>query len=232
MSEEITHLLVVDDDRRLRDLLCRYLSEHGFKVTLAQDAAQARELMDDQVFDLIVLDVMMPGETGFSLTQSIRDNPKHSAHDTPILLLTAMAESENRIEGLESGADDYLVKPFEPKELVLRIQKILKRTQFAKKTFNVVSLGEYKFDIERAELTYNEQPVAITTAEANLLIILASAPGQTYSRDDLAAKTGVSLSPRTIDVQVTRLRKRIEPDPRLPIFIKTVRHKGYVLWPG
>lgn len=232
MSIKTANLLVVDDDRRLRDLLYKYLVEHEFSVTLAQDALQAREILQNQEFDLIVLDVMMPGETGYDLTRSIRDDYDYKAHNTPILLLTAMAEAENRIEGLESGADDYLVKPFEPKELVLRIQKILRRTQLAQKSFKTVSLGEYKFDIERAELLYKDQPVPITTAEANLLIILASTPGQTYSRDDLAAKTGVSLSPRTIDVQVTRLRKRIEPDPRMPIFIKTVRHKGYVLWPG
>jgi two-component system, OmpR family, phosphate regulon response regulator OmpR len=232
MSQDRAHLLVVDDDSRLRELLRKYLSDNGFIVTLAKDAEEARLRLGESAFDLVVLDVMMPGETGFELTRSIRDDPYHPAHHMPILLLTAMAESDNRIEGLESGADDYLAKPFEPKELVLRIQKIIKRAQQPLKASKIVNLGEYSFDVERAELMHKSQTVGITTAEANLLKILALSPGRTYSRDDLAARTGVTLSPRTIDVQVTRLRRRIEPDPRLPTFIKTVRHKGYVLWPG
>jgi two-component system, OmpR family, phosphate regulon response regulator OmpR len=232
MPQDRAHLLVVDDDSRLRELLRKYLTDNGFVVTLARDAAEARTKLSDIHFDMMVLDVMMPGETGFELTRAIRDDTFHPAHNTPILLLTAMAETENRIEGLESGADDYLAKPFEPKELVLRIQKILKRSQQPVKASKIVNLGEYTFDVERAELQHQSQPVVITTAEANLLKILALSPGRTHSRDDLAARTGVSLSPRTVDVQVTRLRRRIEPDPRVPTFIKTVRHKGYVLWPG
>lgn len=232
MSQDRAHLLVVDDDSRLRELLRKYLSDNGFIVTMAKDAGEARIKLQDNTYDLVVLDVMMPGETGFQLTRALRDDPFHSAHNTPILLLTAMTETENRIEGLESGADDYLVKPFEPKELVLRIQKILKRSQQPLKASKIVYLGDYTFDVERAELMHKSQTVGITTAEANLLKILAMSPGRTHSREDLAARTGVSLSPRTVDVQVTRLRRRIEPDPRLPTFIKTVRHKGYVLWPG
>lgn len=232
MPQGRSHLLVVDDDSRLRELLRKYLSDNGFIVTLAKDAADARIKLVEGNYDLVVLDVMMPGESGFQLTQAIRDDPFHQANNTPILLLTAMAETDNRIEGLESGADDYLSKPFEPKELVLRIQKILKRTQQPMKANKIVALGDYTFDVEKAELLLNQQTVSITTAEANLLKILALSPGRPHSREDLAVRTGVSLSPRTIDVQVTRLRRRIEPDPRMPTFIKTVRHKGYVLWPG
>jgi two-component system phosphate regulon response regulator OmpR len=232
MSQDRAHLLVVDDDSRLRELLRKYLSDNGFIVTLAKDAVEARSKLHENAYDLVVLDVMMPGETGFELTRSIRDDPFHEAHNTPILLLTAMAETDSRIEGLESGADDYLAKPFEPKELVLRIQKILKRIQQPIRASKIVTLGDYTFDVERAELLHQSRPVGITSAEANLLKIMAMSPGRTYSREDLAARTGVSLSPRTVDVQVTRLRRRIEPDPRMPTFIKTVRHKGYVLWPG
>ena len=150
MSHDRAHLLVVDDDSRLRELLRKYISENGFVVTLAKDAAEARLKLQENTYDLVVLDVMMPGETGFQLTQSLRDDPFHPAHNTPILLLTAMAETENRIEGLESGADDYLSKPFEPKELVLRIQKILKRSQQPLKASKIVYLGDYTFDVERA----------------------------------------------------------------------------------
>ncbi len=232
MSQDRAHLLVVDDDSRLRELLRKYLSDNGFIVTMAKDAAEARVKLQDGIFDLVVLDVMMPGETGFELTRAIKDDTFHPAHNTPILLLTAMAETENRIEGLESGADDYLAKPFDPKELVLRVQKILKRTQLPLKALKIINLGDFTFDIERAELQHNAQTVGITTAEATLLKILATSPGRTHSREDLAARTGVPLSPRTVDVQVTRLRRRIEPDPRMPTYIKTVRHKGYVLWPG
>lgn len=232
MSPDRSHLLVVDDDSRLRELLRKYLSDNGFIVTLAKDAVETRAKLIENNYDMMVLDVMMPGETGFELTRAIRDDPFHPAYNTPILLLTAMAETENRIEGLESGADDYLAKPFEPKELVLRIQKIIKRSLQPLKASKVIQLGDYTFDVERAELMHKSQTVGITTAEANLLKILATSPGRTHSRDDLAARTGVSLSPRTVDVQVTRLRRRIEPDPRLPTYIKTVRHKGYVLWPG
>lgn len=232
MSQDRLHLLVVDDDSRLRQLLRKYLMENGFVVTLAKDAVEARSLLEDQSFDLMILDVMMPGETGLEFMRSLRENLFHPAVHIPILMLTAMAESENRVEGLELGADDYLVKPFEPKELILRIQKLLKRYKPALVAQKIIQLGEFTFDVERAELFHQDQIVGITSAEANLLKILAMNPGRTISRDDLAARTGVSLSPRTIDVQVTRLRRRIEVDPRLPIYIKTVRHKGYVLWPG
>lgn len=232
MTEHRSHLLVIDDDSRLRELLRKYLSDNGYVVTMAKDAAEARQKLLEGVFDLMVLDVMMPGETGFQLTRAIKDDSFHPAHNTPILLLTAMAESENRIEGLESGADDYLSKPFEPKELLLRIQKILQRTKAPLKASRIINLGAYTFDVDRGELQHNAQTVTITSAESTLLKILASNPGRTHTRDDLAARTGVPLSPRTVDVQVTRLRRRIEPDPRVPTYLKTVRHKGYVLWPG
>lgn len=225
-------LLVVDDDRRLRELLQRFLGEHGFQVTLAADAVEARELLRERTFDLMILDVMMPGESGFDLTRAVKDDPTHPAYTMPILLLTAMNEGENRIEGLESGADDYLAKPFEPKELVLRIRKILQRIQVPQKPQKVIPLGDFQYHLERGELTRDNTLVTLTTAEQNLLSLLAENSGRPMSRDDLAAKTGVSLSPRTVDVQVTRLRRKIEPDPKQPLYLRTVRHKGYVLWPG
>lgn len=232
MSHGRAHLLVVDDDSRLRELLQRYLAENGFIVTLAKDAIEARKCVEEHAFDLIILDIMMPGESGLELTNSLREDPFHSGHSTPILLLTALTESENRIEGLESGAEDYLGKPFEPKELLLRIQKILNRLRKAVKANKTIQLGVYAFDVEKGELSCQEGIVTLTTAEANLLKILALNPGRTISRDELAARTGVSLSPRTVDVQVTRLRRKIESDPRQPLFLKTVRHRGYILWPG
>lgn len=222
------HILVVDDDTRLRDLLRKYLSEHGYAVSTAADAAEARQRLEGLAFDLMVLDVMMPGETGFELTRWLRQS-----HSLPVLLLTAMAESEDRITGLECGADDYLAKPFEPRELLLRIGSILRRVprESIAPPPRVLSLGAFSFDLLRSELRQGDVPVHLTTAEGALIAVLAEMAGQIVTREDLAARTGNAGNPRTIDVQVTRLRKKLEDDPRFPRYLQTVRGAGYMLKP-
>ena len=225
MNDDAPHILVVDDDDRLRDLLKQYLAGNGYRVTAAGDAAQARARLHGMAFDLIVLDVMMPGEDGLSLTASLKEES-----DTPILLLTARSEPEDRIDGLERGADDYLAKPFEPRELVLRISNLLRRAQRAMPAA-VLRLGERRFDVERTELTRNDLPVRLTPAEGRLLQALARRPGVTLSRDVLVAESRIEGNARTVDVQVTRLRRKIEPDPRFPRYLQTVRGEGYVLRP-
>jgi two-component system, OmpR family, phosphate regulon response regulator OmpR len=225
---ELPHILVVDDDKRLRELLRRYLVANGFRVTTATDAANARATLKGMAFDLIVLDVMMPGENGLELTRALR-----AEGGVPILLLTAMAESEDRIAGLENGADDYLTKPFEPRELVLRIQTILRRApvQPVAAPRTDVGFGDFRFDLQRETLYRGERQVRLTTAETRLLKALAARPGEAVSRDQLAVETGVRLTSRTVDVQVTRLRRKIETDPRTPRYLQTIRGQGYVLWP-
>lgn len=224
--DEPSHILVVDDDTRLRKLLGRYLQENGYLVSAAGDAAEARRHLAAMAFDLIVLDVMMPGESGLELTKSLRESNR-----VPILLLTAMSETSDRINGFEIGADDYLTKPFEPRELLLRINSILRRavreTPLEPK---VCHFGRFVFDVERSELVEDGQLVHLTSAEAGLLAVLAANPGVTLSREDLAQRTGNSGNLRTVDVQVTRLRKKIEADPRLPRYLQTMRGQGYVLW--
>lgn len=229
MSAAPPHILVVDDDGRLRDLLRRYLTENGFRVSTAADAAEARAKLESLAFDLLVLDVMMPGESGLDLTQDLRRTGV-----VPILLLTAMAETEDRINGLERGADDYLSKPFEPRELLLRIRTILRRVNGAapaRAAGAPVLLGGLLFDAERLELRGPDRIVRLTEAEAALLRALAQNPGATLSRDDLAQRLDLTGNPRTVDVQVTRLRRKIEPDPRFPRYLQTVRGKGYALLP-
>lgn len=229
MSAAPPHILVVDDDGRLRDLLRRYLTENGFCVSTAADAAEARAKLESLAFDLLVLDVMMPGESGLDLTEDLRRTGV-----VPILLLTAMAETEDRINGLERGADDYLSKPFEPRELLLRIRTILRRVNGAapaRAAEAPVLLGGLLFDAERLELRGPGRTVRLTEAEAALLRALAQNPGATLSRDDLAQRLDLTGNPRTVDVQVTRLRRKIEPDPRFPRYLQTVRGKGYALLP-
>ncbi len=225
MNDHASHILVVDDDDRLRDLLKQYLAGNGYRVTAAGDAGEARARLHGMAFDLIVLDVMMPGEDGLSLTASLKEGS-----DTPILLLTARGEPEDRIDGLERGADDYLAKPFEPRELVLRIANLLRR---APRTIPaaVLRLGEHRFDVERTELTRNDLPIRLTPAEGRLLRTLAQRPGVTLSRAVLVSESRIDGSARTVDVQVTRLRRKIEPDPRFPRYLQTVRGEGYVLQP-
>jgi len=226
MPDEMPHVLVVDDDTRLRDLLSRYLGENGFRVTVARDAADARAKLAGMAFDALVLDVMMPGESGLDLTKSLR-----ATSNVPVLLLTALGEAENRIEGLSRGADDYLVKPFEPRELVLRLEAILRRARALPISTASVALGSLSFDVAREELTRAGNPVRLTAAEASLLKVFAQNPGRTLTRDELIKRSRIEGNDRTVDVQITRLRRKIEPDPRIPRYLQTVRGEGYVLRP-
>lgn len=239
-----THLLVVDDDARLRGLLQRFLMREGFLVTAARDATHARRLLAGLAFDLVVLDVMMPGEDGVSLLRALRPGLA-----TPVLLLTARAETADRIAGLEAGADDYLAKPFEPRELVLRIQAILRRVPgpvAGPAPVRVISLGGLRYDLDRGELWRGEAPVRLTATEAALMRLFATHPGETLTRERLvedlgrdrgaaaagpAATAGEPFQERAVDVQITRLRRKLEADPRLPRYLQTVRGAGYVLVP-
>jgi two-component system phosphate regulon response regulator OmpR len=218
------HILVVDDDRRLLELIRRYLADNGFAVTTAGGPEEARAALARFSVDLIVMDVMMPGESGLELTRSLR-----AEMATPILLLTARGESGDRIEGLESGADDYLAKPFEPRELVLRIGAILRRVAPPAIPSGPVRFGPFLFDPEREELRAEGVPVRLTSAEASLLAVLARQPGAVVSREALLEQSRINGNVRTVDVQVTRLRRKIEDDPRLPRFLHTIRGQGYVL---
>ena len=226
MTQESPHILVVDDDARLRKLLARYLSQHGFLVASAEDAADARVKLASFAFDLIVLDLMMPGESGLSLAADLRRRS-----GVPILMLTAMGEPEDRIAGLEKGADDYMVKPFEPRELLLRIGNILRRVPQANALPAEVRMGGMVFDMEREELREGDQPVKLTSVETALLGALARRAGVALSREELIDLTGAAGGDRAVDVQVTRLRRKIESDPRDPRYLQTVRGRGYVLKP-
>jgi two-component system phosphate regulon response regulator OmpR len=223
MSE--THLLVVDDDDRIRELLKKYLSRQGHSVSTAADAATARKLFQTFSFDLAILDVMMPGEDGFSLLKALRDD----GNETPVLLLTARGQASDRIEGLRLGADDYLPKPFEPEELSLRAAAILRRSHTPEPPGEVEMSG-LVFDIARGVLNGPNGHIRLTESELQLLAILAARPGEPVNREDLAAHASNGTE-RSIDVQVTRLRKKIEPDPKNPIHLQTVRGIGYRLMP-
>jgi two-component system phosphate regulon response regulator OmpR len=233
MSETEPHLLVVDDDPRLRDLLRRYLSDSGFRVTGAADTLEARAHLASFAFDLIVLDVMMPGESGLDLTRALRAESKSSGV-VPVLLLTAMAEPEDRINGLEQGADDFLAKPFEPRELVLRIRNILQRrpalAEEAEPSPELRFAG-LRFDLSRNELFDGEDLVRLTAAETALLTSLAQRAPEPVSREELSQSAQFSGNVRNVDVQMTRLRRKVEPDPRNPRFLQTVRGTGYALRP-
>ncbi|MBM3569497.1 MAG: response regulator transcription factor [Alphaproteobacteria bacterium] len=224
-AAEPPHVLVVDDDRRLRELVGQYLSNNGFRVTAAADAAEARAKLAGLSFDLLVVDVMMPGEDGVSFVRALRKDSS-----VPVLMLTAKAETEDRLAGLEGGADDYLAKPFEPKELLLRIGAILRRAPRPAEAPQTLKLGDLAFDVARAELTRDGQPLRLTGTEAALLQTLARRPGAAFARAELAAAL-TQGSDRAIDVQVTRLRRKLEPDPRLPRYLRTVRGEGYALYP-
>src|SRR5579864_5588345 len=230
MSESEPHLLVVDDDARLRDLLRRYLSDSGFRVTGVADAEQARAQLASFAFDLIVLDVMMPGESGLDLTRALRAETPASG-PVPVLLLTAMAEPEDRINGLEQGADDFLAKPFEPRELVLRIRNIIERRGAADETARTLRFGGFRFDLARGELFKGGEIVRLTAAEAGLLSSLAARAGEAVSREDLSQSVQFGGNMRNVDVQMTPLRRKIEPDPRYPRYLQTVRGTGYALKP-
>ena len=228
LSDDTPHILVIDDDTRLRELLRKYLSDNGFWVTTAADAAEARRRMEGLYFDLLVLDRMMPGEDGLSFARKLRPES-----DIPILMLTAMGEVEARIDGLEAGVDDYLSKPFEPRELLLRIRTILRRAEAAKASTpsERIRLGCAEYDPERGFLTVDGEPMRLTSAEASLLSALSAEPGSVLSRDELTRRCAIDGGERAIDVQVTRLRRKIEPDPRVPQYLQTVRGRGYVLRP-
>jgi two-component system phosphate regulon response regulator OmpR len=218
------HILVVDDDTRLRELLAVFLRDQGFAVTPAIHAEDARRKLALFAFDLMVLDVMMPGLTGVEFARELgRSAP-------PVLLLTAMAQTEDRITGLEAGADDYLVKPFEPRELVLRIKAILRRASVTSERRSAVNFGEYQFDLAQGRLLKNDAPFALTTGEGQLLKVLAEKAGEPVARADLALVLGAGASERSVDVQITRLRKKIEPDSGKPTHIQTVRGAGYMLY--
>ncbi len=222
------HILVVDDDSRLRELLRKFLSERGFRVTTAAHSADAEAKLKSLAFDLLVLDVMMSGETGIDFTRRLRQS------DTvPILLLTARAESHDRIAGLEGGADDDLAKPFEPDELLLRIRAILRRAPPPAEIANDIRFGPFRLDLAREELLRSadgaETLVRLTAAEASLLKVLAESAGTTIGRADLLQRSRISGNERTVDVQMTRLRRKVETDPRQPRYLQTVRGAGYVL---
>jgi two-component system phosphate regulon response regulator OmpR len=225
-TTDSAHLLVVDDDARLRSLLHRFLTQQGFRVTTAADAAEARALIKSIDFDCLILDVMMPGENGFDLASDLR-----TQSDLPILMLTARGESADRITGLERGADDYLPKPFEPRELMLRATALVRRTRAKRPPpHREIKMGTCLFDLERSELTRDGKRVKLTGSEAQLLKLFAANAGRPFSRSALCARLNIALE-RSVDVQVTRLRRKIEEDPKLPLYIQTVRGVGYVLVP-
>ncbi len=228
-SPPCRHLLVVDDDDRIRELLKAFLTRKGFRVTSANSGTAARRLLTTLDFDLAVFDVMMPGEDGFSLVSWLRDQ-RPPARRTPVLMLTARGESEDRIEGLKLGADDYLPKPFEPEELLLRIEAILRRAEDRPPPSGVLSLGRCKFYPARGELIRSGQTVRLTEAEVTLLRLLARAPHEPVDRLELAGDSVDSFG-RAVDVQVTRLRRKIEDDPKAPRYLQTVRGVGYRLAP-
>lgn len=236
MSDTQAHLLVVDDDERIRGLLQKFLIRSGFLCSVARDAAQARRLLAGLEFDMLVLDVMMPGENGIALTRDLR-----ARSQMPILLLTAKGETANRIEGLEAGADDYLVKPFEPKELLLRINAILRRMpqpKPAESAPKVLHMGPVRYDMERGELWRGADLVRLTATEAALMRLFAAQPGAPITRERLvgdlgrtADDSGAGAQERAVDVQITRLRRKLEEDPRQPRYLQTVRGEGYMLQP-
>ncbi len=233
MADPVADILVVDDDARLRALLQRFLAEQGHRVAIAGDAAEARAAIGAMAFDLLVLDVMMPGETGLQLAEGLR----RDGHDTPILMLTARGDPDDRVAGFEHGADDYLAKPFDPRELALRIRTILRRAAPAPSAAPMpagpIQLGPRWFDAERCELRGPDGTQRLTGGEAALLTALARRAGEVLSREDIAVALGTpDAGERSVDVQVTRLRRKIEADPREPRFLHTIRHKGYVLRPG
>ncbi len=233
MEAEQPHLLVVDDDERIRTLLARFLTGNGYRVTSAESAEDAWAKLAPVHYDLLVVDVMMPGKSGFEFVTELRGQ----GNPVPVILLTARAEAEDRIQGLETGADDYLPKPFEPRELLLRIQAILKRSNrpAPASASRPVRFGDFRFDIVRGELRHGEEIVPLTTGEAGLLRILSRNPGVTVPRAATAdtgptASAATANESRAVDVQITRLRRKIEDDPRNPRFLQTVWGEGYVLW--
>jgi len=228
MASLLPHILIVDDDTRIRELLKRYLTDHQFFITTAKNAAEALAILTYIHVDLLIVDVMMPGETGIEMTRKLRQTS-----GIPVLMLTAMGETEHRIAGLESGADDYLAKPFEPRELLLRLERILQRSMNAQSTSSpssIVRLGSLQFDREKTILIKNDTAIPLTLVEAKLLTTLMQHKGKAVSREKLAELLG-GVNERSIDVQIIRLRSKIEEDPKRPALLRTVRGEGYVLYP-
>jgi two-component system, OmpR family, phosphate regulon response regulator OmpR len=228
-ADDAAHVLIVDDDRRIRDLLQRYLSREGYRVTLAGNSEEASAALKNLSFDLIVLDVMMPGENGFDFAARLRTDTSDRGR-VPILMLTARAETEDRIAGFENGIDDFLAKPFEPRELLLRIGSILRRVQPPSPPTQIthVYFGGFTFDLHRGDLRRGEEAIRLTERERDMLRLLAARPGETVSRE-LLAGPGAAGNERTVDVQVNRLRHKIERDPANPLHLQTVRGAGYRL---
>ncbi len=220
---DAAHILVIDDDKRIRELLRQFLSVNGYRVTLAANAAEARERLDGISFDLMILDIMMPGEDGLSFATTLRK----SGSDTPILMLSALTESKDRIRGLETGSDDYLGKPFEPMELLLRIRNLLRRIAPPQLAPSEVTFGSYTFHLKRGELRNAKGPIRLTTREKEMLRLLAERAGQPVPRDDLVQPG--SDTARGVDVLVNRLRQKLETNPTNPVYLQTVRGSGYVL---
>jgi two-component system phosphate regulon response regulator OmpR len=224
-DDNAPHILVVDDDSRIRDLLARYLQDNGFRVTTAIDAASARACMRSLAFDLLILDWMMPQESGIDFARSLRTESQ-----VPILMLTARAEPDQRIAGLETGVDDYLAKPFEPRELLLRVGNVLRRGGAAQAS-GEVRMGEFVFHVARGELRRENETIRLTERERELLRYFAQRPGMPVSRHELARDEGENGGERAVDVQINRLRRKIEKDPANPVYLQTVRGKGYILYP-
>ena len=223
MENNKNHILIVDDDDKIRNLLKEYLTENNYIVSTAENADQAKERLQYLRFDIIILDVMMPGQDGYELTKEIKKQIK-----VPIILLTAKGEVENRIKGLELGADDYLSKPFEPKELILRIKNIInKNTKIDTKSKHVVGAAE--IDLNKMTINLNNKFKKINNSEKKILIDMLANPGATYSREDIGKISGISQE-RSIDVMITRLRQKLETDPKNPKYLQTIRGSGYVLW--
>jgi two-component system phosphate regulon response regulator OmpR len=227
IADHAHHILVVDDDRRLRELLARFLTQHGYRVTTAASAAEAQAMSESLVFDALVLDVMMPGENGFDYARRVRRESQ-----VPILMLTAQADPSDRVTGLEIGADDYLAKPFETRELILRLSNIIKRAApsqpaEAPAAPEAIRFGPFAYRFDRGELRRDEETIRITDREREILNILGQSGGGNVSREDLAGGTGANE--RTVDVQINRLRRKIEVDPANPVFLQTVRGIGYRL---
>ena len=223
MKQTTYNLLVVDDDERISNLLSQYLINKGFIVSIANSADQARSKIQLIKYDLIILDIMMPGDDGLTLTKEIRESS-----DIPIILLTAKSGMESKIEGFEIGADDYLTKPFNPKELLLRVLSILKRAKNENNIENEIFFGDYALNIEKRELTKSGDRIYLTDREMNLLVALAKSPGEPMNREKLA---GIDEPGRSVDVGINRLRRKIEKDPRMPLWLQTVRGEGYILRP-
>jgi two-component system phosphate regulon response regulator OmpR len=234
MKEKMPQILVVDDDTRLRNLLTKYLSDNNFEVSAAKDADEAREFLANKNFDMLILDVMMPKENGVELTKSIRQKDDYYSK-VPILMLTARGDSEDRINGLEAGADDYMPKPFEPKELLLRINNILKRVNQNSPSTpnsseeNTCKFGDFVFNFDDSRLKKNGEFIHITDSEAKIIAILGKNLGKVISREKLGELCG-DIDARSIDVQITRLRKKLESNPKQPNFLQTARNQGYVLY--